>query len=163
MVVRSTKSSSSKNTFLDVGKRWDWRLLMCKVSDFGVLWKSFFGHQDCGSAIHLWQLSRQLVLCSTVHWSSGPKLYAALAAVVKHNAWYAYKSCVMSKIIIFVCCLTVALHAGNLGRFGTGEPYLEYSEFYAKKLRHPGQVKLYSFSFTKSFLRHLLQQALFCE
>jgi len=86
--------------------------------------------------------------------------------VVKHNAWYVYKSCVISKRIIFVCCLTVALlvsDTGNLGRFGTGEPYLEDSEFYAKKLRQPGQVNLYIFSFTKSFLRHLLQQALFCE
>jgi len=166
MVVRSTKSSSSKNAFLDVGKRWDWRHLMCEVSDFGVLWKSFFGCEDCGSEIHLWQFSRQLVLCSPVHWSSGPKLYTALAAVVKHNAWYVYKSCVISKRIIFVCCLTVALlvsDTGNLGRFGTGEPYLEDSEFYAKKLRQPGQVNLYIFSFTKSFLRHLLQQALFCE
>ena len=111
--------------------------------------EKFFGRQDCGSAIHLWQFSRQLVLCSPVHWSSAPILSTALAAVVKHNAWYAYKSCVISKRIIFVCCLTVALlvvsDAGNLGRFGTGEPYLEYSEFYAKKLRHPGQVKLYIF------------------
>jgi len=133
MVVRSTKSCSSKNAFLDVGKRWDWRLLMWEVSDSG---KSFFGHQDCGSAVHLWQFSWQLVLCSPVHWSSGPKLSTALAAVVKHNAWYAYKSFIISKRIIFVCCLTVALlvvsDAGKLGRFGTSEPYLEYSEFYAK-------------------------------
>jgi len=112
-------------------------------------------------------------------WLSNPSLGIQEIRIMLHSSltvWSetAYRSrccgqalCLVSpqtNVTFLFCWLTVALvivsDPGNLGRFGTSEPYVEYSDFYTKKLCQPGQVKLYMiYTFTKRFLWYLLQQS----
>ena len=51
--------------------------------------------------------------------------------------------------------------AGDLGRFGSGGPYEEYSQFYEKKIHQHGQVKDHACIFICEFVK--LTLLIFCE